>query len=395
MVGRPAGYWWVAAVYFCGFGAMALVLPHLNQYLLGVGFSGVQVGNILAASSLVGLVVAPLASRVADRTGLHRRVLRLTLVVEGASLLGLGLRPGLLAVVLGTVGFRSSTGLDLALRDRLSLHWLGEHGSAAYGSLRLWGSVSFAVLALGGGLLAEWSGPELLFVLAALLILAMVGLARVYTQRLPTQAAALPGGLPDRRRGWPSPALVVILLTTFLIYLGLAHYFGWNYNFIEHELGGGKGAVGLFSFLAALFEVPVMLYADGLMRRRGAALALGVGMLVWAVSWVLFSLAGTPAQALLLTLPMGIAQGFALVAPTVYVGQISQPHNMAFNLSLMGVASSLGLMVGSPVAGWLFDNAGMRAMFLVAAGILLLGVAALAVGTRLARQRAVSAQPTA
>ncbi|MBN1963903.1 MAG: MFS transporter [Anaerolineae bacterium] len=391
---RTPGYTRAALIYACGFGAMALFFPYINQHLLRLGYSGTQIGSLAAIASLTGLVLAPVLSSLADRTGQHRRILMLVVAVEGLALLGLGLTASVVIVGLMVITVRTVLGLDISLRDRMALHWLKEHGSDAYGSLRIWGSLGYAVLVFAGGAVAGSIGAMPLFVVGAALMAVIIVLARVFAERVPTQEQA--SFVVTSGTGWrawlhrpPSLSAVmwVILLTSILAAVGQSAMMDWAYTFIEFDLGGGKSGVGLFSGLAALAEMPLMLFADRLMRQRGAAGVWVSGMVLLGLVIMVLSLVQTAWQAVPLALLMGTAQGFRLVAPIVYVGQVSQPHRLALNLTLVTVVTGLSSTVASPLLGYLYDTVGIRPVLQVGAGMLLLAGVVLVVGGYVLRRR--------
>ncbi len=405
---RQPGYWQVAGIYTSAFGMIALVFPYMNQYLLALGFTGVQIGNLYAAASLAGIVLTPMISSAADRSGRHRRLYWLVLAVEIAMLAGIGLTRQVLLVGAAVLVMRSVMRLDTTMRERLSLHWLRLYGSEAFGSLRLWGSIGFAGMAMIGGPAGEQIDPQWLFLAGGGLLVLVALFSRVYDPRLPVQPrlplqprmslqdrpAARPVGSIWRQAGALSPVLWMIMITAFLVAVGQSMYFGWNYAFIENTLDGGKSTVGLFAGLAAGVEVPFMLLTDRWMRRWGAVPLWGIGLLIWGVSWFLLAKVQTPQQALVFSVTAGIAQGFAIVAPVVFVGQVSQPHNTALNLALMGVLAGLGTMIGSATAGWLFDVAGVRVVLQVAAGMVVVATVFLWVSMAVVRRRAITPHPT-
>ncbi len=394
---RVSGYWQVAGIYACAFGAVALTFPYMNQYLLELGFSGVQIGSMFAAASLLGLLLTLLASALADRSGRHRSILWAALLTEMAALGCLSFAPVLVMVGGGVVVMRAIMQLDMAMRDRLTLHWISEHPAGAYGGLRLWGSLGFALVGIMSGPVAERFGTAWLFAGAGLMLIGVLIFSRVYAARLPVGAAdAAEAPAPAFRRiGRLSPVMAVIMATALVSAVGQSGYFGWNYEFIDHGLGGGKSAVGLYASLAALIEAPVMLLADRLLRRHSAALVWGAGLLIWGAGWLLLSLVRTPLQAMVLTIPAGIAQGFVLVAPVVFVGQSSPAHNTAFYLALMGTCGSLGMMVGSSAAGWIYDALGVRVLLRLGGAAVMLAAVVLWTGVLILRRRTWKPRPTA
>ncbi|NPV67411.1 MAG: MFS transporter [Anaerolineae bacterium] len=374
---RDREYWLVAGGYALIFGAMALVEPYLVPHLLGLGLSGTEVGNLMAVVNLIGLLFIPLASSAADRSGRHRRITVWSTLLQAAAALAMGLLTIPLLVGAAVIPFRYFTGLGMTARNRLALAWLQARNSRDYGSLRLWGSLGFAGCVVIGGVVAQRAGVPLLFVASAAVALASLALLQPFAAQLPTQEQR-------RREGRPSPVLVLLLLVIILMSLSRAAYNGWVQDFIQTGLGGGQSAVGLYMALVALIEVPVMAYEHHLVQKWGSGTTWALGLILVAAGFWLFSLVQTVPQALLLALPMGVSQGFTIVAPVVLIGQVSRPHNTTLNLALAGVLGNLGTLIGSPIAGRLFDAYGVRTLLQVGALGMFLTLIVLVGGLRLA-----------
>lgn len=369
----------MAALYAAAFGSIALVFPYLTPYLLGIGFSGADVGNVNAIGSLLLLLTTPLFSALADRTGRHRRLLAVSLVIGNGALVGIALRPSLLTVAVLLVLNTLAGSVAMTLRDRLALFWLKQQGSVAFGALRLWGSLGFSVIALLGGLVADRVGVEPLLMVSAAINILSLALLRPLPQRLPVQPAA--SDSVGRRLALPA-VMWAVLLTTLVIALARTAYYGWSLDFIQNDLGGGRSAAAQYTAITALFEIPLMVFADRLIRRWGAAAMWGASLLLLAASWAGLSLAQTPLQALLLAVPLGIAQAFFFVAPVVLVGQVSAPHRVAFHLALTNVVTGLGTTLGNPVAGRLFDALGVRPLLQIGAVSLVIAALTIALSGR-------------
>ncbi len=374
---RDREYWLVAGGYALIFGSMALVEPYLVPYLLGLGLSGTEVGNLMAVVNLVGLLFIPLASSAADRSGQHRRITVWSTLLQAASALAMGLLTTPLLIGAAVIPFRYFAGLGMTTRNRLALAWLRQRNSQDYGSLRLWGSIGFSGVVVIAGMVAQQAGVPILFVASAVLASASLALLGPFAAQLPAQEQR-------RREGRPSPVLVLLFVVIVLMTFSRAAYNGWVQDFIETGLGGGQSAVGLFMALVALVEVPVMAYEHHLVQRWGSGMTWALGLAVVTAGFFLFSLVQTVPQALLLAVPMGVSQGFTIVAPVVLIGQVSRPHNTTLNLALAGVLGNLGTLIGSPIAGRLFDAYGVRTLLQVGALGMLLTLIVLVGGLRLA-----------
>ena len=382
-------YWHVAGGFALVFGAVAIVEPYLVQHLLALGYTGTQVGTLMAVVNLVGIVFLPLASSAADRGGHQRRYLMVAGALYAASTLVMGLTPVPLVIGGAVISYRFFSGLGMNLRNRLSLYWLEQRHSQDYGGLRLWGSLGFSAAVFLGGVVAERTGIPFLFVISSGLMLLALVLIRPFARQLPTAP-------PRSRQGTLPPAMWMILLATGLMAFSRTAYQGWAQDFIDTGLGGGDSAVGAYMALIALLEVPVMFSAHRLIDRRGSNVLWVAGLVLLGGGFALLAVAQSVAGALVGALPIGLAQGMIIVAPVVLTGQVSKPHNVTLNLTLAGVTGSVGTMIGSPIAGALFDRLGPRPLFVIAALGMLLTAGVVAAGNgviqRAARRASVAAK---
>ncbi len=383
---RNREYWEVAAGFGLVFGAMAVVEPYLVQHLLALGFTGSQVGTLLAVVSLTGIVLVPWASSAADRGGHQRQFTVVSTLLQALGSLVMGLATVPLVTAGAIIPFRYFSGLGMNLRNRLALYWLEQQHSQDFGSLRLWGSVGYSLCVLVGGLVAERLGIPFLFIVSSGLMLLSLPLLRPF-------AAQLPVAPPKSRQGRMSASMQLVLLITGLTAFARTAYAGWAQDFLDTTLQGGESTVGLYMALIALIEVPVMFTIHRLIDRWGANGLWVLGLVLLGAGFAGLAAAQTVPGALLVTLPVGIGQGLMIVAPVVLIGQVSKPHNVTLNLALAGVLGSVGTMIGSPIAGALFDRLGARTLFLIGAAGMLLTALTLAAGRAILRRMAVGPQP--
>lgn len=136
-----------------------------------------------------------------------------------------------------------------------------------------------------------------------------------------------------------------------------------------------------------------MIFADRLIKRGNARGIWIIGILLWSAGWLLLSLVQTPAQAMFLAVITGTAQGFVIVAPIVLISKVSPDNHTAVNLALRMIAMSLGVMIGSPLAGWLYDNMGVRVVLRSGAVAAAVSAVVLVVGMQVVQRRIRSASP--
>jgi PPP family 3-phenylpropionic acid transporter len=332
---------------------------------------------------LVAILVTPLVAAFADRRDRRVRTLSLALAGTGLCLLAVALPDSfvmllpvvvILALVSGPAGpLGDSLVATMAARNRL-----------AFGQMRFWGSLSWALSATLGGVLWQASGFFLMFPLAALLYLATSQVARLLPEERSPEARThqpLHVVLRDRRLG-------VLMIATFA--LGLSISMAQTFAGVYLDRLSGQMLVGLFTGVGALTELPMMHWSEGIMRRLGGTGALILAYALFATAYLGLALLTAPLLLLGIALIRGF--GFGLFSPTnvrLVAGWappgLSSTYQGLMNASLWGLAPLLAGLLG----GVIYDTLGPTALFLTCAAAAIM--AAIVVGV--ARLAGVFKQP--
>jgi PPP family 3-phenylpropionic acid transporter len=246
---------------------------------------------------------------------------------------------------------------------------VAERSNHSYGQLRLWGSVGWAASTLLVGAIIERFAIRWLFYSYVGLILVTFLIAFLQRPRAQAIRVSLRRGLKEMLT---DRALALFLVTIFLISLtlGAANSF---FSLYLDGLGAQEGAIGLAWAIAALSEIPVMLYSGRIMRRIGARGLLYVALVTFAGRWLLYSFIRVPALAIAVQVLHGLSFATYLVGGVTYMSEhapagLSTTAQSLFNL----VAFGLGSIAGSLVGGYLYQTAGVttlfRALSVIAAG---------------------------
>jgi len=128
--------------------------------------------------------------------------------------------------------------------------------------------------------------------------------------------------------------------------------------------------IGLFAFVAMVLRPP----AGWIIDTRGCRVVLLVGMLVFLLASLGYTVANSVAAVLTLRLFHGVGMGLFPTAATVVVAEVTPPERRGEAMGWFGIANSVGLIVGPAagmaLSGWL----GYPALFLMAAGVAALGL---------------------
>jgi MFS family permease len=128
--------------------------------------------------------------------------------------------------------------------------------------------------------------------------------------------------------------------------------------------------IGFFAFVAMILRPP----AGWIIDTRGCRLVLFVGMSVFLLASLGYTVANSVTTVLILRLFHGIGMGLFPTAATVVVAEVAPPARRGEAMGWFGIANSIGLIAGpasgTALAGWL----GYPMLFLVAAGMAALGL---------------------
>ncbi len=364
-----AGYWWY-------FGAMGCYFPYLALYYRQLGLTGGQIGLLVALSPLAVALLAPLWGMLADWLGIHRLILRLSLLpAAGFALLLSGvsnfasilLIAALLAIVLAPA---------MPLLDSYAVA-IGEQQRVSYGQMRFWGSLGFTMGVLGVG---WWMGttitPAFLVAYAGCLLLTAAvtfGLPPLALHTARLNRAMLAATLRQ-------PTLIVLLVATYMVSIAFS-IMGNFFSIYLAELGAIH-LIGLANVLLAVFEMPVMLAGNWLLNRFGARRLLALAILVYALRLFVYSSLTGPTWLLPAQLLSPFSYTIFLLASIRLAAQLGKRELAATAQSLLAAAAAFGSITGALSGGLLLDQIGIFAVYRLAAWVALLTLGVYVVGMR-------------
>lgn len=363
-VGRALSPLWRGSLYMLAYwGITGIYEPYLNVYFLQIGLSRFQIGLLNTFFPVATLLVAPAISALADRRRWRRPLLVAILIGFGGLLTLLGVPRSFAFFALLIAGLAAFRGAITPLGDSLLARMGSRHG-LHYGDMRLWGSVSFALVSVLAGALWVRVGENAMFILAGLLFVAVAPVALLLEEG--GNAAEQVVHVPLRTILHNRP-LVILLLTTFLMGSASGILFVYEGIYMT-DLGGSAWLVGLLVGITALLEVPAMRYTGALQRWLGGPRALLVSYALLGLPALGYAAATTPTFLLLVGVLKGIGFGF-FWAGTVQVVSELAPEEWSSTVQslLQGVGWGLSLLLVTPLAGWAYDHWGAPTIFVASA----------------------------
>jgi PPP family 3-phenylpropionic acid transporter len=278
------GFAWRLSVFYAAFFVYAgITLPFLPVWLASKGLAAAEIGIVLATPMLVRPFAVPAAARLADRFAALREALVAISMASVAGLVMLAFADRF-ATILAALAIASVFLTSIVpLADAYALRGLGER-RRAYGPVRLWGSVSFIVASLAGGVALSLAGAGNL--IWTLVIVQMVAAGSAMTlvplserSRLDRQPTAGPSL-------WKHPMFIAVLAASSLIQASHSVMYGfgtllWTANGLDGPTVGALWSMGVVA------EIVLFAFAGRVVPAVGATglVVLGGlgGLLRWAV----------------------------------------------------------------------------------------------------------------
>ena len=360
--------WLMRIYYLLWTGAGGFIFPFISLFYAERGLSGTQMGWLGTVGSLVALVSAPLIGRISDSAHNPRRILQLCLFGSSVLILLLSQQHlfGWMALIVAIESFVGAPVYPLSDAQALSISSEKE----GFGSIRLWGSLGWAVTAFVGGWMVSRAGLVSVFYGYALLYgLCLIVIGRIITPPKLVHRSNEPR-LPFR--------MVLHSLINHKVLLGLTisltilwitnngrHQFETLYM---HELGASEQLIGWAYTYPALMELPLMWWADKLIRKYGAGKLLSLSFLLEAIAISVIAVYPSMASILFMRAASGVYYSFYAIASVAYTVDNAPEGQAATMLSLYYITlAGIISLVTAPLSGMIFDKLGAYPLYIIAA----------------------------
>ncbi|MPZ84872.1 MAG: MFS transporter [Actinophytocola sp.] len=142
------------------------------------------------------------------------------------------------------------------------------------------------------------------------------------------------------------------------------------------DSGGGEYGAGLATGATMLSTVLIELAVPRLLARLGYRAVMGLGLLLLGAPAI--ALVASPATVLVLgvSLVRGAGLGIVVVVGSALAAELVPPRRRAEGLALYGVVVCVPAIVGLPAGIWLSEHVGFAPVFVAAAAVALLPLAA-------------------
>ncbi|AFC28811.1 major facilitator superfamily protein [Paenibacillus mucilaginosus 3016] len=368
--------WTLRGLTFSYYATTAVLMPFLPVYFEGRGYTSSQIGLLMMIGPFVTIFGQPLWGYLSDRY----QTLKLMICALWAM------------TVLSSVGIFETQGYPLALLFMLMLYFFMQSSNplldtlsikaaarsgGSYGSIRLWGSMGFTLLAVSSGWILEKLGglqsiPYLYWSIWVLPFVLLLFLRDDKGSAPRVTLSMFASTFRNRRFLW-------FLLLIFI--LMIPHRMN-DVLFVLHlrDLGASDTMLGFAWALAAAAEIPTFALLGRYMHKFHELALLGIIAVLYTVRWLLYGSITDPSVLMLLQTMHCITFAAFWIVSVQYAVRLVPPELQSTGQALLSMVF-LGLagITGGSAGGWVKDHWGGSGMYYggavltATAAVLLLG----------------------
>jgi PPP family 3-phenylpropionic acid transporter len=275
-------YWRLSGFYLFYFASLGALVPYWSLYLKSLGFSSLQIGQLMAILMATKIISPNIWGWIADHTGKRMAVVRLGSLLAVVSFAWVFFVDSFWGLALAMLLFSFFWNAALPQFEATTLSHLGEQ-SHRYSMIRLWGSIGFIFTVAGLGPLLDSAGAVILPPVLLGLFLAIWGSSLLVQERLvehPVQESRPISQILRR------PEVLALLAVCFLMQASHGPYYTF-YTIYMEGFGYSRSIIGQFWALGVIAEVVIFLIMSPLVTRFGLRSLMLWTAVLTALRWLL------------------------------------------------------------------------------------------------------------
>lgn len=355
---------------FIGLGAYNTFLPVYLENTLG--FTSSQVGMIVSIPSILGIILVPIWGLISDISKKQKTVLWINVLMSLVLAGVYTITKSFISVLIVATFFEMFRNSILPLTDSLTTSFCIENNKN-YGSIRVIGSMTFAVASFLCGQLIKATNNDLMFFYV--FMVSMIG-CLIITPTLDTNSNCkeqkeklnLKEDLPKL---FKNKAYILILLCGVCV-AGLTEGMMSFQGIYLTKLGGGTELVGLLTVFMVLPELFFMVKTKGLIEKYGIIKMIGFASCALLIRWVVYFTTSNPWLFMLATSMHGVAISIITISAFDFIGKVvdKKLHTTSMTVYTFTIGVSYSLM--KLLYGNMIDSLGFKSIFIFSMAVSLL-----------------------
>ena len=354
---------------------LGIVSPLMSIFAEDLGATGVWLGAIFSGYFLARAFIMPFIGRLSDQWGKRKIFLILGLATLGFTSIGYILSQDVIQLMLA----RFLQGLGSGIVLPISLAYIGDitpdgKEGSYIGYINMARMAGWGSGPLIGGILMEWSGFEMPFlIMGALAFLALaIVLILLPEKEVQEQSRTQPRPTISYRTILNIPTIRGVVVFRFITAIGTGNLFSF-FPLLADSLGIPPGDVGILLssriLIMSFLQGPFGILADRYDKTRLILLS-GIGS---AILMLLVPSTHTFWELLTLGIFIGLNWAMLIPASTGLAAEYGREHGMASVMSTINVGMSIGMVIGPLTSGVIMDLFNIQAIFYYGGFMAILG----------------------
>lgn len=350
---------------FVFYATTACFNPYLVVFLQSKNFTNTAIGTILAINSVVVILAQPFWGFVSDRIQSIRKVFILCICLSSILLLTMPLYQSYIAflVILAIITFFNS---PLApLTDAWIIQNVKSIRSGSYASIRLWGSLGYAITVYIMGIIVNNLAVHYVFYSHALLA--------TFTIIIITTKSHSEDRAVSTTRAEKSSIKNLLTNNYYIVYLLFAasimapHKAAFTYlpNLMS-KVGGSNKELGAAMSIMALSEIPIFIIIRRFTNDKRPVTLILISSIFFILKQLLYLFVKTPTHVILLQLLQGPSYALLLNGHVNYIDSLA-PDELKSTAQTLGTAIAFGIggILGSYGGGFIIDRFELSTLYSV------------------------------
>jgi PPP family 3-phenylpropionic acid transporter len=385
--GVPKAFWTLSSIEFL-FWFAAATGTYLTVFLQSKGFQPADVGIINAVNSAVSICATPFWGMMADKFRSIRKIfigcIAIAAVLWAAVPMTADIRLGATPIFVMHLLIPFSAFFRMPANSLIDAFVVqtSARENVAYGNVRLWGSISFAIMGLCLSAILPITGVQISFYMYGFAFIPLMIIMARMKEPADKSGTSLRKSVPFREMQFGR----LFKNYYFLTYMVFAVFMHMPMNtsmaflpYLVEAVGGNPAQLGLVTGYRALLEIPMLLLMKPLRRRFPLPLAITLSCILYTAEFYLYSYADSLLEIMFIQTLHGLATGLMIGSATNYVftmapeGLNSTAHTV--NGAMNSSAAIIGNLLGSVLITYFTVQFGDRApavrQFYMVAGTLI------------------------
>lgn len=347
---------------FLQFGSLGFILPFINLFYSRNGITAEKIGVLITLGAIISIVISPMLGAIAAKSKNPISIIQISLLLSGLFQGFISQQTSMFAFAVLVILYSMALASVLPLSISMTQDILDKvNGKAGYGSIRLFGSLGWSLVTINAGQMVENYGIKSIFIgYIVLVILSAIVLNFINYRSEETVTkgkgnlsfiAGIKSILKDR-------ALIGFGFTVLVLNLAMVGTRGFEPLFFD-SLGAPESLIGIAVTISAMVEVPVMLWADKLLKLLNSTNIIRISIVLIILRTFVILISPTIPMLIVGRYIVGISYGFYAIANAQFIRERAQSGQNAllqaiYNITIPGIAAVLV----TPFVGRIYDREG-------------------------------------